>query len=59
MKKIILLVLILSIISCSQNNLKRWVNYDQSSEIIENLENKIKDFDTKESKAYQTIKMTL
>ncbi len=40
MKKIILLVLILSIISCSQNNLKRWVNYDQSSEIIENLENK-------------------
>lgn len=40
MKKIILLILLLSTISCSQNNLKRWVNYDQSSEIIENLENK-------------------
>lgn len=40
MKKIILLILLLSTISCSQNHLKRWVNYDQSSEIIENLENK-------------------
>lgn len=40
MKKIIILFLLLSTISCSQNNLKRWVNYDQSSEIIENLENK-------------------
>ena len=39
MKKIILLVLLLSIISCSQNDLKKWINYDQSSEIIENSEN--------------------
>jgi len=39
MKKIILLVLLLSIISCSQNDLKKWINYDQSLEIIENSEN--------------------
>ena len=46
MKKIILLVLLLSIISCSQNDLKKWISYDQSSEIIENSENEnqIKDF---------------
>ena len=40
MKKLIILLLLLFLIySCEENNLTKWVNYDESTELIESQEN--------------------
>ena len=39
MKKLIMPLLLFLIYSCEENNLTKWVNYDESSELIESQEN--------------------
>lgn len=39
MKKIVLFFIVLATVSCNENSLKVWTNYNQSSEILENSKN--------------------
>lgn len=39
MKKLIMPLLLFLIYSCEENNLTKWINYDESSELIESQEN--------------------
>ena len=39
MNKIVLFFIVLATVSCNENSLKVWTNYNQSSEILENSKN--------------------